>query len=328
MTSGAVVELKLVAVSSADAPATTLGYQMIENPSQVPISFEIAYNPADIDDKFTYAISAQIRDQGRVLFVNTTRYAVLTGGNPNSVDMILQMPENLEPISVPPPTPPQALPDFVEFPAPIESAEVTASEETAGTYALSIVSGLPSGCAMFHDAEMSRDGNMFTVAVTNLIPGEGVLMACTADYGYYQSKIDLGSDFEVGESYTVTINDTVISSFVAQSPEGPKMVKKESPIESIQVTATETTPTGYTLTVVSRLPLGSSCSRFDGYSVIRRGEDIQVSVSHLEVVDTRMPCTADLPVVITEIPLGSDFESGQSYTVKVNGVNTETFEAE
>ena len=106
------------------------------------------------------------------------------------------------------------------------------------------------------------------------------------------------------------------------------MVKKESPIESIQVTATETTPTGYTLTVVSRLPLGSSCSRFDGYSVIRRGEDIQVSVSHLEVVDTRMPCTADLPVVITEIPLGSDFESGQSYTVKVNGVNTETFEAE
>ena len=185
LTSGAVVELKLVAVSSADAPATTLGYQMIENPSQVPISFEIAYNPADIDDKFTYAISAQIRDQGRVLFVNTTRYAVLTGGNPNSVDMILQMPENLEPISVPPPTPPQALPDFVEFPAPIESAEVTASEETAGTYALSIVSGLPSGCAMFHDAEMSRDGNMFTVAVTNLIPGEGVLMACTADYGYY-----------------------------------------------------------------------------------------------------------------------------------------------
>ncbi|HAC18295.1 MAG TPA: hypothetical protein DCF78_06915, partial [Dehalococcoidia bacterium] len=33
---------------------------MIENPGQVPAKFEIEYNPADIDERFSYAISARI----------------------------------------------------------------------------------------------------------------------------------------------------------------------------------------------------------------------------------------------------------------------------
>jgi uncharacterized lipoprotein YbaY len=31
----------------------TIGEQIIENPGQVPIAFEIEYDPADIDDRFT-----------------------------------------------------------------------------------------------------------------------------------------------------------------------------------------------------------------------------------------------------------------------------------
>ncbi len=41
-----------------------------------------------------------------------------------------------------------------------------------------------------------------------------------------------------------------------------------------------------------------------------------------------MPCTTDLPVVETEIPLGTDFASGETYTVNVNDELSETFIAQ
>ena len=52
---------------------------------------------------------------------------------------------------------------------------------------------------------------------------------------------------------------------------------------------------------------------------------INVTVTHLEVAESNVSCTRDLPVVVTEIPLGSDFGPGVTYTVVVNGELTETF---
>ena len=102
---------------------------------------------------------------------------------------------------------------------------------------------------------------------------------------------------------------------------GLAMVEKESPIESISVDGNNT------LTVVSRLPMGSSCSRFNGYEINRRFLDrIEVTVTHMEVAEDNVPCTRDLPVVVTEIPLGEDFETGRTYTVFVNDEST-TFTA-
>jgi len=37
---------------------------------------------ATIDDRLTYGVSARIADGGRLLFVSTRRYAVITRGNP------------------------------------------------------------------------------------------------------------------------------------------------------------------------------------------------------------------------------------------------------
>lgn len=51
-----VVEVKLADLSRADAPAITIGEITIENPGQVPIAFEIEYDPAAIDARFEYAI--------------------------------------------------------------------------------------------------------------------------------------------------------------------------------------------------------------------------------------------------------------------------------
>ena len=89
LTPDAVVEVKLLDVSRADAPAITIGEQIIENPGQVPIAFEIEYNPTDIDERFTYAIGARITESGELAFINDTRHSVITRDNPTHVDMVL-----------------------------------------------------------------------------------------------------------------------------------------------------------------------------------------------------------------------------------------------
>ena len=83
------VEVKLVDVSRADAPAITIGEQIIENPGQVPIAFEIEYDPAAIDERFSYAVGVRISEGGKLEFINDTRYSVITRDNPTHVDMVL-----------------------------------------------------------------------------------------------------------------------------------------------------------------------------------------------------------------------------------------------
>ena len=101
----------------------------------------------------------------------------------------------------------------------------------------------------------------------------------------------------------------------------------DSPIERVDVVVSESDPTAYILQVVSRLPKGSSCSWFNGYDVARPYAGvIDVTVTHFEVTEM-MPCTADLPVVSTEIPLGTDFAPNQAYRVTVNGAAITSFTA-
>ena len=89
---GVVVTIKVEDVSRADAPAVTIGEQIIENPAhQVPIPFEIEYNPADIDERYTYAMRVRIEVDGKLWFINTTRYGVITRGNPTSgIEVVLE----------------------------------------------------------------------------------------------------------------------------------------------------------------------------------------------------------------------------------------------
>ena len=80
-----VVTVKIEEISRADAPAVTIGQQVIENPShQIPIPFEIEYNPADIDERYVYALRARIEVDGKLWFINTSRYVVITRGKPIS----------------------------------------------------------------------------------------------------------------------------------------------------------------------------------------------------------------------------------------------------
>jgi len=227
----------------------------------------------------------------------------------------------------PPPTetpakgnPPPEEPATVVVPAPIDGTIVAAPATSDGEYTLNITSGLPSGCAQFDEFRMERDGNEFVVDVTNLMPNPNQLIACTAIYSYHESEIPLGSGFIAGEAYSRTINGDLAISFVAQDERGLAMVEKVSPIAQVGISEEED---GYLLSIVSRLPIGSSCSRFDGYQINRRfNERMEVTVTHLEVAEENVPCTDDLPAISTEIPLGDGFESGHTYTVSVNGEET------
>jgi hypothetical protein len=241
-------------------------------------------------------------------------------------------PTNIEPtdpgapVVVPPTdpaTPSTSGPSMVETPAPIESVKVSVSDSNPPVYTLEITSGLPGGCVKFNGYEVAHEGESINVTVTNLEPAEPV--PCTAIYAQYEGDVVLDGVFTPGDAYSVFVNGKLTNSFTARDPEGRKMAVAESPIERVEVVVSESDPPEYNLLVVSRLPLGSSCSKFNGYDLLRRGSGfIDVTVTHLEVTEI-VPCTKDLPVVTNDIPLGTEFAAGESYKVIVNGEVTNSF---
>ncbi|MBM4245276.1 MAG: hypothetical protein FJ148_15930 [Deltaproteobacteria bacterium] len=87
----AVVTVKLVDVSRADAPAEVLGEQRIEaGGKQVPFAFAIAYDPSRIEPGHDYAVQARIEDGGSLRFISDRRYPVLTRGAPTEVELVLK----------------------------------------------------------------------------------------------------------------------------------------------------------------------------------------------------------------------------------------------
>ncbi|MGD8804742.1 MAG: META domain-containing protein [Chloroflexota bacterium] len=88
----AVVEVQIRDTSLADAPAETIGLQVIQtNGRQVPFPFVVRYNPAVIVDNHTYTLFARITDgQGNLLFISDTAVPVITNGNPaDDVEIVL-----------------------------------------------------------------------------------------------------------------------------------------------------------------------------------------------------------------------------------------------
>jgi len=77
-----------------DAPPdqTIVGEQIITNPGQVPIPYEVFYDAADINSQLSYGIRARILDgNGNLLFINTQPVPVITLGSPTEdVEVLVQ----------------------------------------------------------------------------------------------------------------------------------------------------------------------------------------------------------------------------------------------
>jgi putative lipoprotein len=94
MPENALLTIQLQDVSLADAPAGVIAEQKIPFAGhQVPMPFELPYDPAKIDPKHTYVLSARITLGNQLMFLNTTAARVITQGNPTKVDVVLQMVE-------------------------------------------------------------------------------------------------------------------------------------------------------------------------------------------------------------------------------------------
>jgi putative lipoprotein len=92
----AVLTVKLVDVSRADAAAGVIAQQVIQTSGlQVPIAYEVDYDPAKIDQSHRYAIQARIDDQGSLQYTSDRVYPVLTQGAKDTVSIELtQVPQD------------------------------------------------------------------------------------------------------------------------------------------------------------------------------------------------------------------------------------------
>ena len=309
------VYVQLLDTSLQDAPSILIAEQVIHNPGQVPIKFKIDYNRDDLDQGNTYSISASITGPyGDLMFINDAAYDVITQGNPTNVDMLLVMVD---------------APTIEEVPVAVVGARMLPREPEnllMVTYLQSTIDGCPRP-----DSEgFEVSGSAITVAVTRIAPSpapEGIL--CDEDLVEVETVFRLGDAIVPGQSYRVTVNDILTTAFTLPEPDFPNYVTESSPVESAEIMALEIWPVQYQLHVISALPMGSSCTRFNGYEVRRAGSTtIEIEVTHHEVAEVAIACTADYPIVETVIPLGSDFESGTEYTVTVNSETTTSFVAQ
>ena len=110
------------------------------------------------------------------------------------------------------------------------------------------------------------------------------------------------------------------------SPTPPATVVVDAPIESIDILVRESFPPAYTLHIVSGLPSG--CAKFDKAVVLERtGNKIAVRVTNTMPADPNTACTAIYGYKESNVDLGTNFTSGQTYTVGVNDRAT-TFTAQ
>ena len=234
------------------------------------------------------------------------------------------------------PTEPTPVPDsppreMVSVPAPVESVKVVTSDTDPADVSLVVLSLLPRGssCSEFEEFRAVVETNRVVVTMTNLEVAPGQLVPCTADLPIVETTIPLRDTLTPGQSYKVIVNGQLTNEFTARGPEAREMAVVLAPIETLEILVMESFPPQYSLEIISRLPRGSSCSQHYGYDVTRRlSNSIEVTVTNLEVTADNVPCTLDLPLVRTTIPLGSDFQSGETYTVIVNNDVTEEFVAQ
>lgn len=78
---GATVTVRLVDVSLADAPAKVISERKITVEGQVPISFSLPYDAAQIQPGRRYAVQAELV-AGGMRWINTDHYSVFGAGDP------------------------------------------------------------------------------------------------------------------------------------------------------------------------------------------------------------------------------------------------------
>ena len=86
---GTTLEVELIDVSKADAPAVVVSSESVPVVRQVPIPFTVSYDPAAIDQSNRYALTARLVNDGTTLFRSTATTPVLTQGAAKTAEILL-----------------------------------------------------------------------------------------------------------------------------------------------------------------------------------------------------------------------------------------------
>ncbi len=86
---GSRLEVKVEDVSLADAASVIIAEKTIAITGQVPVSFEIAVDPARLAQGRSYALRATIYQGTQMLFTTDERNSVLAEGDPERFDLVL-----------------------------------------------------------------------------------------------------------------------------------------------------------------------------------------------------------------------------------------------
>jgi len=90
LTTEAVLEVTLEDTARTDGPATIISRRSISNPGQVPIAFDLPYDPGPIISGRRYAVRARIIDRGVLAFISTQAYLVDLDSPPPSLTILVQ----------------------------------------------------------------------------------------------------------------------------------------------------------------------------------------------------------------------------------------------
>ena len=186
------------------------------------------------------------------------------------------------------------------------------------------------GCARPGSEELQLDGRDILVRVTLMQPPPTAwAIPCDEEVVELDTVLPITSPLEPGQTHRVIVNEREVTTFVpARCPISATRSSPSRPSRARRSSRSGSAPVRYELRVVSGMPVGSSCSQFNGYEIRRAAVNrIDVLITHHQVADPDAVCTKDYPLVETTVPLGADFEPGVEYTVIVNADTTVAFVA-
>ena len=100
----AVLAIHLVNSKHRADPDQALGAVSIKVVGPGPIPFTVEYDPRRIDQQEQYVVYASLRVREKLPFITTTSYPVITHGDINTVEVVLQAPRRSPPSAEPSPT--------------------------------------------------------------------------------------------------------------------------------------------------------------------------------------------------------------------------------
>ena len=214
LTPGAVVSVQLRDTSLMDVASELIAEQVITNPGQVPISFEVRYNKDDINPRNTYSIQARITESdGRLAFINDTAYDVITRGNPTRVDMVLV-------IVQPPPDPTgewneENSRQYVEEEVEVIGAEVVEYHPEVIILVAHYQSTIEN-CVRRGSQSFEIIGSDIYAAITLTVPPPTPwAIDCDAERVVVEEVIRFGDALTPGQTYQVFVNGNETITFTA-----------------------------------------------------------------------------------------------------------------